>query len=268
MNQGKDSFVEDAEVPIRFADMEAYRLGYRDTGGSGQPVVFLHALAGSSASWLPQLIAFRDAGYRAIAPDRRGWGHSSPTNDSAETGTAADDLDAFADMLGLDRFHLVAVAGGGFVALDYAAWRPQRLNRLVIAASTGNIDEPLIGDFRKRIEIPGVSWPSLYLEVGASYRGADPDGLERWEAIYSHARRQGIPPQPPRSPNTFEKLSRIRVPTLAIAGGGDLLAPPALMEIWTRHLPECAFETIGPAGHSINWEYPVAFNRLVLDFIR
>ena len=37
--------------------------------------------------------------------------------------------------------HLVGVAGGSFVALDYAAWHPERLLSLVFSASTGSIDD-------------------------------------------------------------------------------------------------------------------------------
>ncbi len=268
MTDYTETLIEDGVLPVLWADMAAYRIAYRDTGGEGIPVVFLHALAGSSASWMPQLSAFHNAGYRAIAPDRRGWGDSSLTNnDATDIGTAAQDLDDFVNMLGIDRFHLVAVAGGGFVALDYAAWRSERLINLVVAASTGDVSEAEIRDFSQRISIPGVVWPSVHLEVGASYMGSNPEGTAKWEEIYHFARRQQAPVQPLRSSNTYDKIRHIDVPTLAIAGGGDLLAPPALMRLWTSHLPQCVLKTIAPAGHSINWEHPQDFNRMVLNFI-
>src|SRR5262245_47734851 len=59
-----------------YADLPGVRLWYKDTGGSGIPVVFLHANTGSSRNWEYQISAFTAAGYRFIAYDRRGWGQS------------------------------------------------------------------------------------------------------------------------------------------------------------------------------------------------
>jgi non-heme chloroperoxidase len=49
---------------------------YKDWG-SGQPVVFSHGWPLTSDAWDPQLKLVADAGYRAIAHDRRGGGRSS-----------------------------------------------------------------------------------------------------------------------------------------------------------------------------------------------
>jgi pimeloyl-ACP methyl ester carboxylesterase len=84
-----------------------------------------------------------------------------------------------------------------------------------------------------------------------------------------HAARQpDAPAQPLRTPNTFAKVATITPQTLVLMGGADLLAPPALMRTWASHLPNTRFTEIGDAGHSINWERPEAFNRLVLEFLQ
>src|SRR5215470_15501782 len=104
-----------------YAELPGVRLWYKDTGGSGIPVVFLHSNTGSSQNWEHQIPAFTAAGYRFIAFDRRGWGRSMAVSSNAEQpGTAADDLHNLMKYLGIDRFHLVGTAGGGFVAFDYA----------------------------------------------------------------------------------------------------------------------------------------------------
>jgi pimeloyl-ACP methyl ester carboxylesterase len=119
------------------ASVPGVRLWFTDTGGTGEPIVLMHALTGTSESWSPQIDAFSRAGYRVIAFDRRGWGRSeTDAATGAQPGHAADDLQALADSLALGRFHLVGVAGGGFVSLDYAAAHPERLSSLVVGAST------------------------------------------------------------------------------------------------------------------------------------
>src|SRR5579859_2223018 len=165
-----------------YAEIPGVKLWFTDSGGTGTPIVLLHANTGTSAVWADQITRFSKAGYRVIAFDRRGWGKS--TADPAtgpQPGSVAGDLDALVDYLKLDKFHLLGVAGGGFAALDYAAWRPEKLRSLVIGGSTGRISDKEIADFSARIEIPEIrKLPAVYREVGASYRGANPDGTKRW----------------------------------------------------------------------------------------
>jgi pimeloyl-ACP methyl ester carboxylesterase len=259
-------------VPARghFANLPGVRLWFTDTGGSGEPVVLLHANTGTSEAWTPQVAAFSKAGYRVIAFDRRGWGRSEPDPATGiQPGHTSEDLHALTDFLLLKRFHLVGVAGGGFVALDYAAWHPDRLSTLVVAASTGSVSDPEIQDFVARIEIPGIrSLPAHYREVSASYRGANPEGTKRWIEIEHHARQPNAPVQALRSPNTIAKLNGITARTLVVAADADLLAPPALMRLWARHVKGAQWATVPDAGHSIAWEQPGVFNGIVLRFLK
>lgn len=242
-----------------------------DSGGHGTPVILLHANTGTVNAWQPQFQAFQDAGYRVIAFDRRGWGRSMATAATgAQPGSIAGDLDALVDALGLDTFILVGIAGGGFAALDYAAWRPGRLIQLVVAASNGQFSEPEMQAFYARIAVPGLTGrleARPYLEVGVAFRAEDPQGFARFVEMEHRARQPDAPAQPLRTPNTYAKLAAIRTPTLVLMGGADLLAPPALMRTWARHLPLARFAEIPNAGHSINWERPAQFNLAVLAFL-
>jgi pimeloyl-ACP methyl ester carboxylesterase len=252
------------------ASVPGVRLWFTDTGGTGESIVLMHAITGTSESWSPQIEAFSRAGYRVIAFDRRGWGRSE--TDAAtgpQPGSASDDLHALADHLSLGRFHLVGVAGGGFVALDYAAAHPERLSSLIVGASTGSVTDKEVQDVIARIEIPGIrSLPGHFREVGASYRGTNPEGTKRWLEIEEHARQAGAPTQPLRSPNTYAKLATITARTLVVAADADLIAPPGLMKLWARHVKGAQWTTVPDAGHSIAWEQPAIFNDIVLKFLK
>jgi pimeloyl-ACP methyl ester carboxylesterase len=116
------------------------------------------------------------SGHR-VRPARR-WGKSFE-KPGAKSGSVAEDLDGLVGHLKIERFHLLGVAGGGFIALDYAAWRPERLSSLIVGASTGMIQDKDIADFIARIAIPGIREQSPhYREIGPSYRGANPDGVK------------------------------------------------------------------------------------------
>ena len=60
-----------AEEPGSYAELPGVKLWFTDTGGSGVPLVLLHANTGTSAIWEPQVGAFARAGYRVIALDRK-----------------------------------------------------------------------------------------------------------------------------------------------------------------------------------------------------
>jgi pimeloyl-ACP methyl ester carboxylesterase len=253
------------------ADLPGVRLWYTDTGGKGEAIILLHANTGTSANWQKQNEAFSAAGYRVIAFDRRGWGQSVANPDTGpQPGTVAEDLHGLVGHLGLERFHLVGVAGGGFIALDYAAWQQQRLLSLCIGASTGNIQDPEELAFRERILLPNFrSFPAHFRELGPSYLGENPEGVKEWIDIEHKAKQPDAPSMPNlRSPNTYAKISTITVRTLLLLPGADLIAPPGLMRHWGRHLPNVHYAEVFDAGHSIAWERPELFNRRILDFLK
>lgn len=255
---------------LREVALPGVRLAYRDSGGDGVPVVLLHANTGTSASWAAQFEAFSAAGYRVIATDRRGWGRSvAEPSSGPQPGSVAEDLSALVDHLKLPRFHLLGIAGGGFIALDYAAWRPETLRSLVVAASTGSFSEPEMQQLNRNVAIPGFTeLPEPFREIGPSFRAAYPERVAEWSHAQEAARQKGAPPQPLRTPNTFAKVEGIRTPLLAITASADLLAPPALMARWLKHLPQAEVFNIADAGHSVAMEQPELFNRAALDFLR
>jgi pimeloyl-ACP methyl ester carboxylesterase len=252
-------------------ELPGVKLWFTDTGGSGEPVILLHPNTGTSETWQPQIAALSQAGYRAIAFDRRGWGKSfADKTPSAQPASIAGDLDGLVNHLKLNKIHLLGVAGGGFIAMDYAAWRPEKLRSLIIGASTGMIEDKEISEFIARIAIPGIrDLSSHYREIGPSYRGANPEGVKRWIDIDEHARQPGAGFQPlMRTPNTLAKIGTITAATLVIAADADLLAPPALMRIWAAHIGNHEWAVIHDAGHAMTWEQPGRFNDIVLDFLR
>src|ERR1044071_2358556 len=251
------------------ADLPGVGLWYTDSGGSGIFLVLLHANTGNADGWQYNIPGFVNAGYRAIAFDRRGWGRSTANPATGpQPGTIAGDLHALVEYLNIDRFHLVAVAGGGFAAYDYVLWHPERLRSLVVAASGGAIVDEELSKLRDKTTLPGFrSWPAEFREVSMGYMATNPEGLTRWLEIHNNSQQNGAPAQPQRTTITFEKLKTIRVPTLLMPGDQDLQCPPWVMRRQLARIPGAEFIVLPEASHSINWEQPEAFNRHVLQFL-
>lgn len=252
-----------------YADLGDVRLWYRDTGGSGVPVVFLHAATGNALVWEHQLRAFTAAGYRVITYDRRGFRRSvEPAG--AQPATDADDLLGLVNHLTLDRFHLVGTAQGGGVALDVALSFPDRLRSVVVANALGGVQDADYLEMGRRLRPPQFgALPPDVRELGPSYRAANPEGVRRWLELHDLSWPGGVPPRalPSRNHVTFALLETLKVPTLLITGGADMYTPPSVLPLFTARITGAESVIVPEVGHSTYWEQPEVFNRTVLQFL-
>src|SRR5829696_4469836 len=103
--------------------------------GAGPPVILLHGATGSGPSQMAGLAASVAASMRALAPDARGHaGTRWDLSPGLRTVDLVDDVLAFADVLGLDTFHLLGYSMGGMTALTLAAEHGARLRSLVLVS--------------------------------------------------------------------------------------------------------------------------------------
>lgn len=100
---------------------------------TGEPVVFVHGNVSSSLFWQQTMLDL-PSGYRPLAVDLRGFGHTDPEPVDATRGLRdhADDLAATLAALGLDGAHLVGWSMGGGVVLQLLRDRPELVRSLVL----------------------------------------------------------------------------------------------------------------------------------------
>jgi pimeloyl-ACP methyl ester carboxylesterase len=108
-----------------------------DGPGDAELVLLLHGFPQTSASWRDQLTALAAAGYRAVAPDQRGYSpRARPTELAAYAmPELVGDVIGFADALEAERFHLVGHDWGGAVAWQVAGRHPDRLHTLAVVST-------------------------------------------------------------------------------------------------------------------------------------
>ena len=241
------------------------RLWFTDTGGDGDAVVLLHAYSGSYAMWAYQQPVLAAAGYRVIAYSARGHLRSDALDPDA-MGSATEDLRALLDHLGISAAHLVGVAGGGLVPPDFAIAYPDRVLSLTISSSIAGVDDP---DFEPERLMPReiTALPTPLMEVGPSYRVANPEGLEEWTARQRVGWSGGSVHQPTNGPLSWEQFRSIRAPLLLMTGDADLAVPPSRMRQVARRGPPSELVILAEAGHAAYWEQPEAFNAVLLDFL-
>ncbi len=97
-------------------------LAFTEVGDAGgTPVIHFHGAPSSRLELGFLDSAFAEAGLRVITPDRPGYGGSSPHPGRTLAGWPTD-VAALADALGVDRFVVSALSGGG----PFAVVRPAR----------------------------------------------------------------------------------------------------------------------------------------------
>ncbi len=257
------------QVPAKegMAELPGTHLGYWDTGGTGEPVVFLHPASGSALIWSYQQPVFANAGYRVIAYSRRNYYNSDLASDD-NPGTGSEDLHNLIEFLGLEKFHAVSSAAGGSVAADYALSHPERLLSLTVSSNNLAAASGYIAETAAKIRLK--EWdvlPRWFRELGPSYRAANPEGVEKWIELNHESETGRGARQKLANVVTPEKLQTLKVRTLLMTGAADMFTPPSITRMIARHVPDNEVVIAAECGHSVYWERPEFFNRTVLGFI-
>jgi pimeloyl-ACP methyl ester carboxylesterase len=255
---------------MAYIEIPGARLWYEDSAGAGTPVVLLHAASGTADCWEHQVPAFIAAGYRCVTYDRRGWGRSTPLPNGEQPGYGSVDLLHVADALGIERFHLVATAAGGVIALDFTVSHPERVRSLVMADSIGGVQDEAYVAMQERVQPPEFrALPVELRELGPAYRATNPDGVARWLEIEHATMPDGKHPVRQKRFNrmSFALLEALSTPVLLLGGDADMISPPPMLRGMAEHLSDGQFINIPEAGHAAFWEQPDIWNGLVLDFV-
>ena len=171
------------------------RLAYAVYGDpSGRPVLYCHGFPSSRREAMLLHASAVAVGARIIAADRPGYGDSDDLP-GRRIADWADDIVLLADRLGLQRFALIGVSGGGPYALACAARIPERLSACGLVCPLG----PIYLDVLLR----GMNWAvRSNLTIGRQpawvsnlvFSTATTSVLERWPALVEKVRHIAAPP--------------------------------------------------------------------------
>ncbi len=111
------------------------RLHY-EVDGSGDPLLMVMGLGGSSAGWAPELVVELARSFRTIIYDNRGTGRSDKPDVPYSLEMFAADGIAILDDLKISRAHLFGVSMGGMIAQEIALRYGPRLQTLTLGCTT------------------------------------------------------------------------------------------------------------------------------------
>jgi pimeloyl-ACP methyl ester carboxylesterase len=254
------------------------------TAGQGDPVVCIHGLGGTKASFLTT-IADLSATRRVIAMDLPGFGDSvKPLDAGYDAPYFASAVTALLDELELDSAHLVGNSMGGRVAIEAGLLDPSRVRSLVLLA-------PALAWLRDRrwrwllrgpLPKLGLVQPAPRVITEPLVRNLVPGGRDGWTAagvdeflrsfltprgrvaFYESARNIYLD-EPHGEEGLWTRMERMEPPSLFVWGTEDTLVPIGFRKHVQRVLP-AAEHLVLSCGHVPQMEMPAKTHSRMREF--
>jgi 3-oxoadipate enol-lactonase len=246
------------------------RLHY-EIAGSGPPVVLLHGGLWDRRVWDDQWEAFA-ARFWTVRPDVRGFGRSDPPE---RAFNLTEDVLRVLDAEAISRAAVVGLSLGGYMAIDLALTRPERVSGLILvgAGVTGFDDwteditrhrketEAAVerGDLAGALELDLKLWCPLRSGNDVRQRRVARENLNaaRAEELADVVEQRAI-----------DRLGEIRVPTLVLVGDRDVPEMLRLADILATGIPGARKVILEEADHLPNVRRPDEFNELAIGFLQ
>ncbi len=279
-----------AEISVnkRLLGLKDVQVYVEDSGGTGRPVVLIHGWPLSGASWKLQVPVLREAGYRVVVYDRRGFGRSDKPKTGYDYNTLSDDLAGLIDALDLHDVTLVGFSmGGGEVARYVAKHGEDRLHSVVFAAAVPPMLMKTPGNPEGPLEKSQAAQMTLDLtkDADAFYDGftkqffsPHADGnivvaeAQRQEALALC--KQADKAAALQAMQAFgitdfrDDLPKVTVPTLVIHGDADGTVPFEGSGKRTHEaIAQSELHLVAGGPHGINVSHADEFNTTLLEFL-
>jgi pimeloyl-ACP methyl ester carboxylesterase len=254
--------------------------------GEGEPILFVHGLAGCWRNWLENLPHFGRT-HRAIALDLPGFGESPMPSWPIDMPAYGRLVHDFCEKLGIDRVAaLVGNSMGGFVSTEAVIDQPSRFERLVLVSAAGISFAEAVGSRRERASL-GAFEAAMGLLARPYRLWLTRPGGRRY--AFGHLVRYPNRLRPEllqellepglRAPgfgaairaisgyDTRHRLTEIEIPTLVVWGMHDRVVPVEAAIGYHRLIPGSRLELFERTGHVPQMERPARFNALLDEFL-
>lgn len=258
---------------IRVSDV---LLHYEETG-QGPPVVLIMGLAGSLEWWGPEIQEALSRRFRVVVFDNRGAGRSDRPKDPYTIAQMAEDTRGLMDALGIDRAHVLGYSMGGMIAQELALRHPERLRRLILAAtSPGGVLSALprpraFGLLLAERDPERAARATLELLFPPDYVASHAERMIRLSNMLARHATDAASAKRQFAAilrwSAWSRLPRLSVPTLVVHGTADILLPVRNARILHRRIPRSEIRLFPGAGHGFGLQFAEETAETVLGFL-
>ncbi len=226
-----------------------------DLSKNALPIVLVCGLGVSNRYMIPAIIELAEK-FNVYCPDLPGFGKSAKPTQPLNISELAGALAAFLHESKISRATIVGHSFGCQIAVEFALRYPEKLERLVLAAPSG---DPFVNSafsyFGKLVLDAFLEPVSLIPLAIRDYFRA---GLIRGFRTFQFALEDRL----------VDKLPQIDIPTLVIRGAKDpIVSADWVMQV-ARLLQHGNLVTIEDAAHAVNYNSPKAFTEVICEFVK
>ncbi|HUJ74695.1 MAG TPA: 3-oxoadipate enol-lactonase [bacterium] len=255
-----------------FVDVKGTRFHYEMNGVRGSPALVLSNSLGSSlAMWEPQVAPFGKH-FCVLRYDQRGHGQTAVTPGPYTMAQLGEDVVGLLDALEIQRAHFLGLSMGGGAGQWLGIHAGGRIQKLVLANTAAKFGTPEVWNTRiatvKSGGMAAVADATMERWFTAGFRAKAPD-------VVAGIKKQFLATNPTGFINCSEAIrdtdfqsadSKIRNPTLVIAGTHDQGTPPAGNRFIADQIPGARYVELN-AAHLSNLEAAADFTKAALDFL-
>ncbi|CAN1724270.1 Alpha/beta hydrolase [Hyphomicrobium sp. 1Nfss2.1] len=203
---------------------DGVEIAYIDEG-EGDPVLLIHGFASNvSTNWgeTGWVKLLTNAGFRVIAYDNRGHGHSAKLYNLTDYGAPlmAEDARRLLDHLGVEKAHVVGYSMGARIAAFLAIAHPQRVHSLTFGGLGINMVRGVAGTgpVAQALEAPTID--DVTHPTARTFRAFAEQTKSDLKALAACIRSS-------RARITPEAVGELRCPVLVVVGERDVIGGPA-----------------------------------------
>jgi 3-oxoadipate enol-lactonase len=244
--------------------------------GTGDPVLWLHAFTMDASQWDHQVAALSED-VRCLRVDMWGCGVSPPPPDGPPSlaAFAAATLAAL-DSLGIDRFAVVGLSMGGYLAFELWRLAPARIRAFAVCNTRATADVEgsrndrlaMAEQVEREASVESIVEPMVARLLSPSARDeahiADPvrGRIRRCSPAGIAFAQRAIAARP----DSTALLETIDVPSLVIAGTQDGIVGTSEVHAIADHIKDARYIEF-ECGHLSNLEMPRPFNSALAGFL-
>jgi len=238
------------------------------------PILLLHGLGATGASWGFQIPPLVEARFHVIAPDIRGFGRSSYPGGRVRVSNLSADMASLLQSLEVGPAHVIGLSMGGAIALQLAFDAPNLVKSLVLVSTFARLRPqnnrlwlyyafrfllvhtlglPTQARMVARRIFPHADQAAFREEFIQQINQADPNGYRAVMRALAFFDVTG-------------RLPEINIPTLVISGEDDTTVALDTQHLLSQRLPNARHVIIPHGGHAITVEQPEIFNETMISF--
>jgi len=256
--------------------------------GEGEPLLLIMGAGATMDAWPHEFLDNLSSKYQVTVFDNRGMGYTTASPANFSVSQFANDTAGLMDALGIKQANILGISLGGFIAQELAIEHPDKVKRLVLIATYCGGAQAIQADPAVMRRIPDLTDPAnltvenlkSFIEVMFPHEWlvSHPDYYYQFIHSNDNKSNQAVETSSPENikrqtmaislwPGAYDRLDRIKTPTLIITGMEDLLIPPKNSLILANRINGSWLIRLENAGHGLFGEYPSELARIVTDFI-